>query len=220
MYELGLTTTLNQADSDFATGLVKRYKPKSVGEMSAFVASIRPGFASLLENFVRREPYTTNVPKLDELLKDSYHYLMYQESIMKYLVWLGMPESQTYDIIKKISKKKFDAQELIELKDGLKNKWIEIVGSEEHFDETWQVIEDAAHYSFNASHSLSYAYDSLYCAYLKSHYPIEYYTVILNAYSGDIEKTGRIMNELKHFGIKLENITFLYMYRGISYKII
>lgn len=208
MYELGLTTTLNQADSDFATGLVKRYKPKSVGEMSAFVASIRPGFASLLENFVRREPYTTNVPKLDELLKDSYHYLMYQESIMKYLVWLGMPESQTYDIIKKISKKKFDPQELIELKEGLKNKWIEIVGSEEHFDETWQVIEDAAHYSFNASHSLSYAYDSLYCAYLKSHYPIEYYTVILNAYSGDIEKTGRIMNELKHFGIKLENITF------------
>ena len=208
MYELGLTATLNQADSDFATGLVKRYKPKTVGEMSAFVASIRPGFASLLENFVRRKPYSTNVDKLDELLKDSYHYLMYQESIMKYLVWLGMPESQTYDIIKKISKKKFDPQELVELKEGLKKSWIDIVGSEEHFEETWQVIEDAAHYSFNASHSLSYAYDSLYCAYLKAHYPIEYYTTILNTYSGDIEKTGRIMKELKHFGIKLENVTF------------
>ena len=73
--------------------------------MSAFVASIRPGFASLLDNFLERKPYSTGVKELDELLEDSYHYLMYQESIMKFLVWLGMPESQTYDIIKKISKK-------------------------------------------------------------------------------------------------------------------
>ena len=104
MYELGLTCTLNQADSDFATGLIKRYKPNSVDNMSAFVASIRPGFASLLNNFIDRKPYSTNVKELDEILKDSYHYLLYQESIMKYLVWLGIEESGTYDIIKKIAK--------------------------------------------------------------------------------------------------------------------
>ena len=149
--------------------------------MSAFVASIRPGFASLLDNFIERKPYTTGVIELDNLLKDSYHYLMYQESIMKYLIWLGIEESETYTIIKKIAKKKFKEKELINLKEKLKNGWSNIVGREEGFEETWQVVEDASRYSFNASHSLSYAYDSLYGAYLKSHYPLEYYTVVMNS---------------------------------------
>ena len=42
IYEKGLTCTINQADSLWATKLVQKYKPKSVAEMSAFVAVIRP----------------------------------------------------------------------------------------------------------------------------------------------------------------------------------
>lgn len=210
MYELGLTCTLNQADSNFGTESVKTLKPKNVGEMSAFVAAIRPGFASLLDNFLNRRGYTTGVKQLDELLDDSFHYLMYQESIMKYLVWLGMEESRTYDIIKKISKKKFDPHELEELKGGLKQNWTLKVGTVEGFEETWQVIEDAANYSFNASHSLSVGLDSLYGAYLKSHYPLEYFSVCLNEYSDDIERTSRLIEELKHFGITLSPAKFGY----------
>ena len=210
IYEKGLTCTINQADSKFATDLVKKYKPKSIAEMSAFVASIRPGFASLLDNFIERKPYTTGVIELDNLLKDSYHYLMYQESIIKYLIWLGIEESETYTIIKKIAKKKFKEEELINLKEKLKNGWANIVGREEGFEETWQVVEDASRYSFNASHSLSYAYDSLYGAYLKSHYPLEYYTVVMNSYSDDSERTARLTNEMKYFNIKLKNPKFRY----------
>lgn len=210
MYELGLTCTLNQADSDFATGLIKKYKPNTVGNMSAFVASIRPGFASLLNNFIERKPYSTGVKELDEILTDSYHYLLYQESIMKFLVWLGIEESGTYDIIKKIAKKKFKTEELEELKGKLLKGWIRNVGKEEGFKETWQVIEDASRYSFNASHSLSVGLDSLYGAYLKSHYPLEYYTVAFNYYKDDIERTGKLTEELKHFGIKIESPKFGY----------
>ena len=232
IYEKGLTSTINQADSDWATPIIKKYAPKSLAEMSAFVASIRPGFASLLDNFINRKPYSTNVEELDNLLEDSYHYLLYQESIMKYLIWLGIEEKETYDIIKKISKKKFKEKELQELKNKLKKGWSNVVGKEEGFEETWKVVEDASRYSFNASHSLSYAYDSLYGAYLKAHYPIEYYTVVLNEYSDDERKTKVLSNELNHFGIKLRKPQFRYsksvyvmdketnsIYKGIkSYK--
>lgn len=210
MYELGLTCTLNQADSDFATTLIKKYQPKTVDNMSAFVASIRPGFASLLNNFIDRKPYTTGVKELDEVLDDSYCYLLYQESIMKYLVWLGVEESETYDIIKKIAKKKFKEEELIKLKSQLLKGWIKNVGKEEGFNETWQVVEDASRYSFNASHSLSVGYDSLYGAYLKSHYPLEYYSVAFNYYKDDIERTAKLTNELEYFNIKLESPKFGY----------
>lgn len=210
IYEKGLTSTINQADSKFATDLIKKYKPKSVAEMSGFVASIRPGFASLLDTFIDRKEYTTNVKELDELLSESYHFMLYQESIMKYLIWLDIPESESYTIIKKIAKKKFKEKELIELKEKLKKGWLNVVGKEEGFEETWKVVNDSSKYAFNASHSLSYAYDSLYGAYLKSHYPLEYYTVAMNNYTGDEERTTRLTEEMKHFNIKLKNVKFRY----------
>lgn len=210
IYKKGLTSTINQADSDYATGLVSRYKPQNVSEMSAFVAIIRPGCASLLQDFIDRKPYTTGVSELDNLLIEGNHRMIYQELIMKYLIWLGIPETGSYDIIKKIAKKKFKEAELAELKTKLLAGWKERVGREEGFIETWTVVEQAANYSFNASHSLSYAYDSLYGAYLKSHYPLEYYTVALNYYEDDSVRTLRLIDELSYFGIKLKPIQFRY----------
>ena len=208
IYAKGLTTTINQADSNLGKQTLKRYCPTSLAEMSAWVAAIRPGFASLLNNFLDRQPYSTGVKELDDILEDSFHYLMYQESIMKYLVFLGMEEKGTYDIIKKIAKKKFKEEELNELQKQLEVGWIRNVGTLDGFAETWQVVQDAAHYSFNASHSLSVAIDSLYGAYLKANYPLEYFTVVLSMYSDDMERTANLIGELPYFGIKLESIKF------------
>lgn len=208
LYSDGYTTTINQADSDFDKQILTKYKPKNLAEMSAYVAAIRPGFASLLDNFVNRRPYTTGVEDLDKILEDSFHYMMYQESIMKYLVWLGIEEKGTYDIIKKIAKKKFKEDELNELKKKLSQGWINKVGKIDGFEATWQVVMDAAHYSFNASHSLSVAIDSLYGAYLKSHYPLEYFTVALTQYSGDGVRTDNLTAELAHWNIKLQSPVF------------
>lgn len=229
IYEKGLTCTINQADSDWATSLVKRYKPKSISECSQYVAIIRPGCASLLEDFLDRKPYTTGVKELDDILKDSEHRMIYQESIMKYLIYLGIDEPQSYDIIKKIAKKKFKEKELIELKENLEKGWIKQVGTIEGFEATWTIVQQASRYSFNASHSLSYAIDSIYGAYLKSHYPLEYYSVVLNYYSDDETRTNKLTKELKYFNIEIKNPKFRYssekympnnqtntIYKGIS----
>lgn len=208
IYEKGLTATINQVDTDSSTKMVSKYKPKSVAELSAFAAAIRPAFASIIEKFIARESYSTGIPALDEVLKDSYCYLLYQESIMKFLVWCGLPEDQTYDIIKKIAKKKFKEKEIKTLKAKLIKGFVNNVGSEDGFNAVWQVVEDASAYSFNASHSLSVAWDSLYGAYLKANYPLEYYTVVLNEYSSDTDKTNKITAELSYFNIKLNPIKF------------
>lgn len=208
VYAKGLTTTINQSDSDIGKQMLKRYKPTSLAEMSAWVAAIRPGFASLVNNFLDRKPYSTGVEALDNVLNDSFHYLLYQESIMKYLVWLGIEEKGTYDIIKKIAKKKFKQEELDELHKKLEEGWMNKLGTSDGFADTWQVVQDAARYSFNASHSLSVAIDSLYGAYLKSHYPLEYFTVVLTLYAGDMTRTSNLIAELPYFGVKLKPIKF------------
>ena len=210
IFAIGLTTTINQCDSDYDKQVLKKYKPRSLSELSAYVASIRPGFKSLLQNFMDRKPYSTGVKELDDLLEDSFHYLMYQENIMTYLTWLGIDEKETYDIIKKISKKKFKEPELEALKAQLIKGWKEHIGSEDGFSETWTVVNDAARYSFNASHSLSVALDALYGAYLKSHYPLEYYTVSLTEYSDDEKRTNNLISELDYWGITLNPPRFRY----------
>jgi len=208
IYHKGLTSTINQVDGDWATSLVKKYKPTNIAELTAFVAAIRPAFASLLNKFISRQRHSTGVHALDDVLADSYHYMLYQESIMKCLIWLSIEEDETYGIIKKVAKKVFKADELIKLKNTLRKNWEAVVGSAVKFDENWQVIEDSARYAFNAAHACAYAYDSLYGAYLKSKYPLMYYTVAFNIEKDNLHKTDALESELDYFGITLSPIKF------------
>ena len=210
MYELGLTCTLNQADSNFATPFFKQFAPKNIEEVAQMVAIIRPGAASMLDDFIARKPYTTGFEVLDELLKDSKGRMLYQESVMSFLIWLGVPEAESYGVLKKIAKKKFTRKELEELHEQLTNSWIKKMGSIDGFQKMWDIVEANASYSFNSSHSLSVGLDSLYGAYLKANYPLEYYTVAFNNYDGDIERTGKLTNELEYFGIELKQPKFRY----------
>lgn len=206
IYEQGLTATLNQTATDSSRPQVMQYKPKNVEELTAFVAAIRPSFASMKDYLLNRKPFSYNIPEFDKLLESSMHFVLFQENIMATLVYVGFPEDETYGLIKAISKK--DHNLISGIKDRFINGFIEKTGSEENAYRVWQIIEDASAYGFNSSHALSVAYDSLYGAYLKSHYPLQYYAVTLNLYENDQDITALLTSELPYFNIELSDIKF------------
>lgn len=208
LFEKGLTATLNQIDGDWSTSLVKQYKPHSVSEMAKFVACIRPSFETMRDDFIARKPYTTGFENIDNLFKSTDNRVLFQENIMQYFEWLGVTPSESIGLIKKISKKKIKPKDFAVLEDRLKENWEKNNGTIEGFDKSWADMQSQMAYSFNSPHGLAYAYDCLYCAYLKSHYPLEYYTVVLNIYENDVEKTNRLCKEMEYFGIKLSNTKF------------
>lgn len=210
LFEKGLTATLNQVDGDWATSLIKQYKPRSVSEMAKFVACIRPSFETMRDDFIARKPYTTGFDNIDNLFKSTDNRVLFQENIMQYFEWLGVTPSESIGLIKKISKKKIKPKDFAVLEDRLKENWEKNNGTIEGFDKSWADMQSQMAYSFNSPHGLAYAYDCLYCAYLKSHYPLEYYTVVLNIYENDVEKTNRLCKEMEYFGIKLSNTKFGY----------
>ena len=210
LFEKGLTATLNQVDGDWATSLIKQYKPRSVSEMAKFVACIRPSFETMRDDFIARKPYTTGFDNIDNLFKSTDNRVLFQENIMQYFEWLGVTPSESIGLIKKISKKKIKPKDFAVLEDRLKENWEKNNGTIEGFDRSWADMQSQMAYSFNSPHGLAYAYDCLYCAYLKSHYPLEYYTVVLNIYENDVEKTNRLCKEMEYFGIKLSNTKFGY----------
>lgn len=210
LFKNGMTCTLNQVDGDWATTLVKKYAPKNIEELSQFVGAIRPSFESFRDIFINRRSYTTGSKELDNILCQTNGMITFQEVLMRYFEWLSITPAESIGLIKKISKKKIKPKDFKDLEERIKKQWIINTGKIDMFQETWDMIQGCLSYGFCSAHAVAVAYDCLYCAYLKSHYPLEYYTVVLNQYRDDKEKTTRLNEECEYYHIKISSPKFRY----------
>lgn len=208
LFAKGLTCTLNQVDSDNGMRQAKQYGISSFEDGAFIAAAIRPSFDSWRENFLNRKPYTTGSKDLDDVLTMTHHYILFQENLMQYFDWLGVSPAESIGLIKKISKKKIKQEDFDKLETRIRKKWIENTGSNDMFDETWHMIQSCISYGFCSAHAAATSLDMCYGAYLKAHYPYEYYTVCFDNYSGDAARTRKLKNELKYFGITLKGVSF------------
>ncbi|MGL5458946.1 MAG: PHP domain-containing protein [Cetobacterium sp.] len=207
LYSNGYTMCLNQVESSSTTQKVMRYKPKTVEELCAFIASVRPSFQSMYNKFEKREEFAYGIKKLDDFLRGKYlngSYLLYQEQQLLLLILIGINEGDAYSVLKAISKKKIDVIQSIEIE--FKEKLFKYVSDDNSVSEEkkmsiianlWQMFVDSSAYGFNSSHSLSVTMDSLYTAWVKANYPIEFYEVTLGMFSEEknTEKVALLKNE-------------------------
>jgi DNA polymerase III alpha subunit len=203
IYENGITCCVNQCEKESTTKKVMKYKPQSLAELSAFIAGIRPGFASLIHTFIDREKYSTGEEKIDLLLDDTSHFMLYQESIMKVLSFLKLQMSETYGVIKSISKKKLKGEKKEHLLKQLTKAWQDEFGNIDNFNNVWDVIEKSAFYAFNAPHAYSMGGDSAYQAWFKAHYTAKFYEVAINHYQEkeNKDKIDALVKEItKYYG--------------------
>lgn len=175
---------LFQFESSFAYSLMKRFKPKSIFELTLVNAALRPGGASYRDKLVGRIPNKNPSEEIDTLLKNNLGYLVYQEDVMNFLTQIcGMSGGESDRIRKMITKKKVDEIEAITPKilDGYCNHSDKPrAEAEEEAMEFMKVIKDAGSYAFNFNHSVSYSLVSYLCAYLRCYYPCEFITAYLN----------------------------------------
>lgn len=176
---------INQVEQPGTSSRVAKYAPTNISELCAFVAAIRPGFKSMYKTFESREPFSYNVPSFDNLIKTEempHSFLFYQEHVMAAMNYAGIDISEAYTCIKAIAKKR--VEKVLSYKTQFIEGFSKRLIDGEHVSEAeasetshrvWQILEDSSAYSFNASHSYCVALDSLYGAYLKCHYPLEYY---------------------------------------------
>lgn len=211
IYANGITCCVNQCEKEATTNRVKKYKPQNLAELSSFIAAIRPGFASLLNTFLNREPYTTGEKKIDDLLSDTAHFMIYQESIMKVLSFLQLQMGETYGVIKSISKKKLKGEKKEHLLAELNQSWNNEFGNTDNFKNVWNVIEDSARYAFNSPHAYSMGGDSAYQAWFKAHYTKTFYEVAINHYQEKNKKDkidALVKEAIKFWGYKLGDYEF------------
>jgi DNA polymerase-3 subunit alpha len=119
------------------------------------------------------------VDKLEPMLRETYGVMVYQEQIMKICTDLaGYTASEADDMRKVIGKKLPDKMKLHREKfiNGCTDNGVPPEAATKLFDD----IEGFAKYSFNKAHALAYSIISYQTAWLKTHYPHEFYTALLN----------------------------------------
>lgn len=215
IYANGYTMGVNQVEKASTTRKSMKYKPRNVSELSAFIAAIRPAFKSMYSKLENREDFSYGIPAFDKILQTEelpQSFILYQEQTMNTLNYVGFPIDECYGIIKAIAKK--HPEKVKPLKErfitGFKDKIMQDDGipadkAEEDSARVWQIISDSCGYGFNSAHAYCMALDSLYNAYLKAHYPYEFYEVLLQTYSdkGKKDKVAELKQEMsKAFGIK------------------
>jgi len=188
--------------------LCMRLKPRSISELSAISAMYRPGplDSGVTDEYVDRvnqkKPVTYLIPELEPILKDTYGLLIYQEQAMRIATDLaGYTLEEADNLRKAIGKKKPEdmAKEEKRLISGMEKKGIPSSKART----IWEQIKVFADYGFNLSHSVAYSYITYQTAFLKTHFPVEFYCALLSLHVDNRDKLAEYLSNCRRYDIQV-----------------
>ena len=208
MLTKGETIGVFQLESQGMMNLVKRLKPDVFEDLGALVALFRPGplGSGMVDDFVARkhgqQEITYAHPLLEPVLKDTYGTIVYQEQIMQVFQVLADYSLGQADQVRRMMGKKD-----IKTMEEQRGKFIEASAKhdmkKEDAEKLFNQILAFASYCFNRSHSAAYAFVAYQTAYLKCHYPVEYFSALLSSVSDNKDQTQLYIQEAQKYGIEV-----------------
>ncbi len=208
LLQRGETKGIFQLESGGMRDLLTKMKPDRFDDIVATSALYRPGplEGGMVMDYVNvkhgRQPAAQVHPLVDEVLRDTYGVMVYQEQVMRILNRVGGIElSAAYRCIKAISKKKLktiaDFRE--EYIAGALSRGLD----EKVAHELFGLIEKFAGYGFNKSHSVAYGAIAYQTAYLKAHYPQEFMAALLSCGMESSERISEHTEDARRMGINV-----------------
>ncbi|MEC5421948.1 DNA polymerase III subunit alpha [Virgibacillus sp. C22-A2] len=208
-YELlqkGKTNGVFQLESQGMKRVLTRLRPSSFEDIVAVNALYRPGPMEFIPTYIERknsrEKITYPHPDLAPILEKTYGVLVYQEQIMQIAHKIAGYTLGQADILRKaVSKKQqmvMEEQKEAFVSGCLQNGYKEGI-AEEIFD--W--IVKFSNYGFNRSHSVAYSKISYQLAYLKAHYPANFYAELLSSAVNQQDKIQLYSKEIKELDITI-----------------
>lgn len=210
-YELlgsGNTTGIFQLESVGMRDLLIKMKPERFEDIIDLLALYRPGplGSGMVDDFIKRKkgviPIKYETSKLEEILKETYGVIVYQEQVMRIANVLAGFSMADADILRRAMGKKIP-EEMEKQKElfleGAKARGI----SEKKAEKVFDLMAYFAGYGFNKSHSAAYALIAYHTAYLKTHYPVELMASLLTSEMEDTEKIAKYIRDCKEMGISV-----------------
>lgn len=200
------TVGVFQLESDGMKNLIRQMNPYQFNDIVATIALFRPGPMENIPLYLKARENSNNVhyihPDLENILKDTYGVMIYQEQIMQTAQIMAGFTLGKADILRKaMSKKKEKDLKLLEKDfiDGCLSKG----HSHELAHQLFDLVLKFAGYGFNKAHSVAYGLIAYQLAYLKANYPYEFYCALLNSVVGSDSKTAEYMDECRRRSINV-----------------
>lgn len=232
VFQTGDTTWIFQFESEGMRRFLIKLKADSINDLVAMNALYRPGPMEFIPNYIDRKNGVEQVSymssELRKMLVDKYGedvadqenikliedlvpimnltwgIAVYQEQLMflvQSMAWFSLAEA---DLLRRwVWKKKKDVIE--KLKKEFVKRCAVFKGYKKETSQYIyeKMIEPAAFYSFNKSHSVCYAMIAYQTAYLKAHYPVEFYAALIRSVEEDTDELSHYISETQSHGIEI-----------------
>ncbi|HEX4439189.1 MAG TPA: DNA polymerase III subunit alpha [Thermoanaerobaculia bacterium] len=205
LFRSGKTACVFQFDSGGMRDLLRRARPTVFADLAALNALYRPGAldAGTVEDYVRRRSgsrVSYPLPELESILTETLGILVYQEQVMRIAQVVAGYTLAEADLLRKaIGKKKRE----IMVAEGEKfiRRSVEHGTPKKKAQELWALIEPFARYGFNKSHAVAYALVAYKTAYLKAHYPVDFFGANLSSEIGSTDGIVKVLGDCQESGI-------------------
>ena len=232
IFKAGETTGIFQFESQWMRKFLIQLEPNSINDLVAMNALYRPGPMEFIPRYIERkqgrEPVTYMTDELRAELTRKYSAEVAEEENQKLIQDLSPIMSLTYGIAIYQEQLMFLVQamagfslgEADMLRRGIGKKKKEVIEQlKKEFVQRGQtfrgykpetttsiyekMIEPAASYSFNKSHSVCYAMIAYQTAYLKAHFPLEFSAALIRSVEEDIDTQSFYISEIQNSGIRV-----------------
>ncbi len=204
----GDTMGVFQLESPPMRALLRSMAPNCFEDVAALIALYRPGPMSVNMHYDYadrkngRQPVSYFHADAEAVLGDTYGLMIYQESVMRVAQKFAGYSLADADSLRKAMGKK-SREVMAKAREGFE------VGAETTGygkalgEQLFDVIEKFADYAFNKSHSFGYGLVTYQTAFLKAHYPVEYFACLLTSVKSNLDKAAVYLSDARSMGIKV-----------------
>lgn len=194
----GLSQGVFQLESSGMRDTLRKMAPDSIEELTALISLYRPGPMKNIDSYINRKFEREEIlyphPSLEEILKETYGIIIYQEQVMQIAQVLSGYSLGDADILRRAMGKK-DKEEMARQKsifiDGAEKNGVKSALASDIFE----LVNEFAGYGFNKSHAAAYAMISYRTAYLKANYPVEFMAASMSLDIANVDKLALFHKE-------------------------
>jgi DNA polymerase-3 subunit alpha len=207
LFTEGRTESVFQFESGGMRRMLKDAKPNRLEDLIALNAMFRPGPMENIPSFCNRKHGREEVryphPLLETVLGETYGIMVYQEQVMQAAQVLGGYSLGSADLLRRaMGKKKPEemAKHRAIFRDGAAAQGI----SAEIADEVFDLMEKFAGYGFNKSHAAAYSLLAYHTAWIKVHFPAEFFAANMSVETDNSDKLKALLFDARTFGVTIE----------------
>ena len=203
------TAGVFQVESPGQRQLLGRLQPKKFSDIIAEISLFRPGPMEgdmvnpyvLRNNGKERAAYLH--PALAPILKETYGVLLFQEQVLRIAHEMAGLSYAGADNLRRAMTKDRSPEEMAKIKEAFIRGCLSMGHTRELSEKLFSMVASFAAYGFCKAHAASFAHITYQSAYLKAHYPLEFYLGLLNAgYVGSYPQSV-FVNEARKSGIRI-----------------